>query len=250
MFTLNKNIARIEQYNLDELAQEVNYISHDKSNSHCVYRLALGERGLKVTSLLFNVTELKKMMILTQRGRKDIWYILHWAKLMMNHQHDVQEFMRAQAELLDVSISGDHKPHWVSKMQVTWGYDVNKVGLYIELERKVESVAAVVVPTCLLQVPTAMFQLLTRQQLLDAGILTIADLHMGQAEIKRPGCGSCCVQDNQACNGDECDDDVVVVNSVDASAVKPAWYTSLYQGVVGKLASMQSYMCQKIGIFC
>lgn len=252
LFTLNKNMVRIEQYDLDDLKQEVNYISNDKSNSHCVYRLALGERGLKVSSVLLNANELKKMMVLTQRGRKDIWYILHWAKLMAKHQYDVQEFMRAYSELLDVSISTGAKPHWISKIQITWGYDVNKIALYIELERKVEAVAAVIVPTCILQTPASMFQLLTREQLLEMGILTVADAHTRTVSQERPGCGSCSLE-SSSCAADLPEEESYVESSDDVavqSQVKPTWYSALYQGVIGKLAAVQRYMCDKIKFLC
>ncbi len=92
---LEKNVMRIERYNMKELQEGDNEMPRKVSNSHCSHLLHLGERGLHVQSISQHPSQVDQLKVITFRGKKEIEFSFNWAKLLLDDPAQAHETMFA-----------------------------------------------------------------------------------------------------------------------------------------------------------
>lgn len=180
LFTLEKNVVRVERYSLDELAHDVNRLSKKESNSHCRYILHLGERGQQVTNIGWNFSNMKNLMIETMHGKKQIYYALDWAALLAKENEKAQGFMRADVTIREVFNVALKQPRdaqkkgitWLSSLAITWGICSHQLAINLIIEGKVHAACAAIVPNYFLDDTGDACVDLKKSDLIDADLLT------------------------------------------------------------------------------
>jgi len=180
LFTLEKNVVRVERYSLDELAHDVNRLSRNYCNTHCRYILRLGEQGQQVTDIGWNFSDIHNVMIETSRNKKSIYYALDWVSLLAQTNAKAENFMRADVSIREV-FNVDMKTAretmtrgmtWLSSLAIVWGISSHQLVINLIIEGKVQAVCAAVVPNYFLDDTLEPCVDLKKHELVQAGVLT------------------------------------------------------------------------------
>ena len=173
LFELDRNKVRIERYVLDELGQDVNRFTRASSNDRCLYCLPLAEQGQKVVNIGFNMDSVHNVIVETQRGGHKTYYALNWGLLIGRQGFQAQGYMRVQASIEEVFNVVDENAHisWFTSLRIKWGAPGADLTIKLLLEQRLNAVAAVVVPNCLLEERLGICHELKKADLLQLGIL-------------------------------------------------------------------------------
>ncbi|MDR3550367.1 MAG: hypothetical protein P4L31_03070 [Candidatus Babeliales bacterium] len=179
LFTLEKNVVRIERYCLDELACDVNRVSRQASNSHCLYKLTLSEQGSSVTNIGWNIFGIDALVVETQRNKIKSYLGLSWAKLIAQGNEQPQDFMRAQVtirEIFNVNTAQADRANqkvigWFSSLAIAWGLPSQDLIINLILGRRIQAAAAVVVPNSFIDMALDSCIALNKSDLITMGAL-------------------------------------------------------------------------------
>lgn len=172
VFMLDRNVVRVERYDLQELQEGVNHISRKVSNEHCSYVIHMGERGQHVSALNLNPSNVREMRVSTYRGKKAIDYSFDWSKLVLLDPQQAQNVVRTESEVTSIvheaaqavdvqqeNATSDanifrkakrsvKKSKVTSTVVVSWNQQ-SKTVKTLEFERPIESIIAFVMPMSL-----------------------------------------------------------------------------------------------------
>ncbi|MCX5922893.1 MAG: hypothetical protein NTX86_06230 [Candidatus Dependentiae bacterium] len=202
LFTLEKNVVRIERYGLNELMSEINRFSRHESNEHCIAMLNLGEHRQRVVDIEWSAMNMEDLLVTTIRSKNPIVYALDWSSLVAYEDAQVQEFMRANARINDVfnidfSNGGhvDRAVRWFTSLAVEWGVGDENLTISLIIERKIERVCGAVVPNCFLDDNGDMGVIWKKDELIDAGVLTLLPQDDGMATRAQDHVGDLCTDE-------------------------------------------------------
>lgn len=180
LFTLEKNVVRIERYSVDELAHDINRLSRSYCNTHCRYILRLGEQGQQVAHIGWNFSDVHNVMIETHRNKKQIYYALDWVSLLAQPNAQAENFMRTDVkirEVFNVNVKTARETMtrgvtWLSSLAVTWGIASHQLVINLIIEGKVQDACAVIVPNYFLDDTLEGCVDLKKHELINTGVLT------------------------------------------------------------------------------
>lgn len=229
LFLLDRNVLRIERYDLNTLNDELNIISRKKSNENCDFALKLGERGQSVVDIKFNPADVTELFVLSKRGKKEIPYLLDWAALIVRDDVLVDEAVRAQAQIIP-NKSLSPLTHFKNKAQTKIEIEWAQKRLLIQLQEPFQQVAAVVVPQDLFKNTVARSRIVLAKELFESGIM--------QKSLARGGAID-----------DENDDE----GAVDQEEQSPAHGNksavgSFVQSMAARLVAFKEFVAQKLGL--
>lgn len=232
LFTLEKNVVRIERYCLDELACDVNRVSRQKSNSHCLYKLTLSKRGQSVTNISWNIFDVENLIVETQRNKKKSYFGLRWGALIARNNEHIQDFMRAEVTIRDIfnintteaDRSATRAISWFSSLAIAWGLPSQGIVINLILGRKIQAVAAAVVPNSFLDATLGDCVELNRSHLISMGVLV---------QLRNMPLRSTV---NERASGDNQDDlhDIIVH--------EPSMISCMYAQILAKIAMARDYV--------
>src|ERR1700722_5536205 len=104
---LEKNVMRVERYNMQELQEGDNVMPRKVSNTHCSHLLHLGERGLHVQSISSHPTLVDQLKVITLRGKKEIEFSFNWAKLLLADPMQAHEAMFALVKVETTELAAE-----------------------------------------------------------------------------------------------------------------------------------------------